>query len=232
MVGIYHPVTHVIFDMDGLLLDTETRYDDAHALICQKYGKEFTFEASRASMGKTPRKTAETIIEVLKLPVSTDQFLQEIEEFYGKVFEKYIEFLPGVERLVKHLKENNVPIAIGTNSKKSNFQLKKKHHAKFFQLFHHIVLGSEDPDVENGKPAPDVYLVAAKRFENAPVDMKNVLVLEDSVSGVKAGIDAGAQVVWVPNPTVDLENAEVRPTLILRTLEQFQPELFGLPPYN
>ncbi|ODM94831.1 Pseudouridine-5'-phosphatase [Orchesella cincta] len=232
MVGMYHPVTHVIFDMDGLLLDSETRYDDAHVMVCQKYGKEFTFEASKAAMGKTPRGTAETIVEVLDLPITTDQFLEEIEGFYGAVFQKYIEFMPGVERLVKHFKENNVPIAIGSNSKKSNFELKCKHHAKFFQSFHHIVLAGDDPDVKNGKPAPDVYLVAAKRFEEPPKDMKNVLVFEDSVSGVKAGIEAGAQVVWIPNPTVDIKSAPVSATLVLPSLEKFEPEWFNLPSYK
>lgn len=103
------------------------------------------------------------------MPVTPEQFVAEIQDLYPKYFEPYIPFMPGAERLVNHLKSNNIPIAIATSSKEANFKMKAKHHgATFFPMFHHIVKGSDDPEVKNGKPAPDIFLIAASRFDNPP----------------------------------------------------------------
>ncbi|CAL8107104.1 unnamed protein product [Orchesella dallaii] len=198
--------------------------------MCRKYGSEYTLEAKREAMGRTAVGSAEAVINKCNLPITVDQFIDEIEAMYAAVFEEYIEFLPGAEKLVDHLKQSNIPIAIATSSKNSTFKLKSKHHGKFFELFHHIVRGSDDPDVKNGKPAPDIFLIAANRFESPPKDMKSVLVFEDSANGVKAGIAAGMQVVWIPAECTDTSTANA--TLILPSLEKFDPTLFSLPPYQ
>ncbi|ODN05795.1 Pseudouridine-5'-phosphatase [Orchesella cincta] len=193
---------------------------------------EYTLEAKREAMGRTAVGSAEAVVNKCNLPISVDQFVEEIESMYESVFNEYIEFLPGAEKLVKHLKDNKIPIAIATSSKNSTFKLKSKHHGKFFELFHHIVRGSDDPDVKNGKPAPDIFLIAASRFDadSLPQSMKNVLVFEDSANGVRAGIAAGMQVVWVPAECTDTSTATA--TLIVPSLEQFDPTLFNLPPYQ
>lgn len=125
-------------------------------------------------MGRTVRGCAEIVTSLLNLPISVDQFVEEIEELYRKAFEARVELLPGAEKLVRHLKENNIPICIATSSKEFSFKLKSKHHPEFFKMFHHIVTGSDDPDVKNGKPEPDIFLVAASRFDSPPGEMKNV----------------------------------------------------------
>lgn len=76
--------------------------------------------------------------------------------------------ITGVERLLRHLKENNVPIALATSSGKQSFDLKTPHHKEVFDLFDHKVLGASDPDVKKGKPNPDIFLVAADRFPDKP----------------------------------------------------------------
>lgn len=77
-------------------------------------------------------------------------------------------FLLGVEKFVKHLKTNNVPIAVATSSSKESYDLKAQHHDDFFSLFNHKVFGGSDPEVKNGKPSPDIFLVCASRFCNKP----------------------------------------------------------------
>ena len=74
----------------------------------------------------------------------------------------------GAERLLRHLKENNVPIALATSSSRDSFNLKTKHLTHVFDLFNHKVLGGSDPDVKEGKPNPDIFIVAAKRFPDNP----------------------------------------------------------------
>jgi pseudouridine-5'-monophosphatase len=77
-----------------------------------------------------------------------------------------------VERLVKHLHAKGVPMAIATSSAKATFDLKMHNHKNFVQYFDPIVMGSSDEDVKHGKPAPDVFLVAARRFKDPPAPEK------------------------------------------------------------
>ena len=74
----------------------------------------------------------------------------------------------GAEKLVQHLRSKNVPICLATSSSKESFLIKTTNHNELFKLFHHIVMGSSDSDVKHGKPAPDIFIVAAERFPDKP----------------------------------------------------------------
>lgn len=76
--------------------------------------------------------------------------------------------MTGAERILRHLKENNVPIALATSSTEKSYELKTQKSKDVFALFHHRVLGGSDPEVKKGKPSPDIFLVAAKRFPDNP----------------------------------------------------------------
>ncbi|XP_023219496.1 pseudouridine-5'-phosphatase-like [Centruroides sculpturatus] len=223
------PVTHVIFDMDGLLLDTETLYTEAVSTVSKRYGKNYTWEIKVKCMGKTFSEAAAVIIDELGLPLTIEEYKEQIEEEYQKVFLK-TELLPGVERLVRHLYKKNVPMAVATSSNKFSFDLKTKKHQDFFKLFGHIVLGSNDPEIKQGKPAPDTFLVCCSRFSDKPSPNK-VLVFEDSPIGVEAAVAAGMQVVMIPDPRVDPSVFE-KATVVLNSMLDFRPEIFGLPPFE
>jgi len=77
---------------------------------------------------------------------------------------------------VRHLHKNKVPFAIATSSTKKSFDVKISKHKLLFSLFNHIVTGGSDPEVKNGKPAPDIFLTCASRFPDKPHPNKVYIV--------------------------------------------------------
>jgi pseudouridine-5'-monophosphatase len=233
----YKPVTHCIFDMDGLLIDSENYYTVAFNNVCNQFGKEYTWETKAQIMGTKALVGAEIVVKNHDLPLTPEEFMALVDKEYPKVFTQ-CEFMPGVERLLMHLKEHNIPMCIASSSKRETFRLKTTKFGEKFAVgyfFRHIVLASEDPDVKRSKPWPDTFLVAQSRFADNPM-ADQCLVFEDSVSGTIAGCRAKMQVITVPDPRLDIEgvrkkNPEFTPTLVIKSMEDFRPELFGLPPF-
>ena len=211
-------------------LDTETRYEKAIDIVTRRYGHPFTFDLKRKITGRTGPDGCKIMVAELKLPLTWKEYSDLVDAEYQKVFAQYIPPMPGAEKLVRHLAAKGVPIAVATSSKGFTFRLKTKPHGELFSLFDHIVIASEDPEISKGKPDPQTFLVAAKRFKNPPTDMKNVLVFEDAVTGVQAANAAGMRSVWVPDHRMPLDAA--KPFLYLKSLEDFKPEDFGLPAYD
>ncbi|KAM7353155.1 pseudouridine 5'-phosphatase-like Gs1l isoform 2-T2 [Cochliomyia hominivorax] len=302
MAQNFKKVTHCIFDMDGLLLDTEALYTKATQQILDNYGKTYTWEVKMILMGMKHMEMCKRIVEIYDLPLTPEEYsklqkevnskimknaqllpdtepvyeevIRQIAQSYNKTYpieirlkilgtteprtaeiavtdiglpispqeflEKFHELCrtlltncplkPGAERLLRHLHTHNVPFCLATSSGEEMVEIKITNHRDVFQLFHHRVCGSSDPDVKQGKPAPDIFLIAASRFPDKP-DPSKCLVFEDAPNGVKAAHSAGMQVVMVPDERVPLEMSTLA-TQRLKSLEEFQPELYGLPPFE
>nr|CAB3265310.1 pseudouridine-5'-monophosphatase-like [Phallusia mammillata] len=229
---MFKKVTHVIFDMDGLLLNTEDLYTIAFQNICKPYGKVFDWSIKINIMGMKPDSAAHHTIEKLSLPVTVSQFAEMLSAQLPSIFSQS-KLLPGVEKLVKHLKQHNIPVGICTGSSEKAYMAKTSHLKDFFAMFNPIVLCGDDKEVINGKPHPDGYEVTMKRFQPIP-DASEVLVFEDAPNGVEAALAANMQAVMIPHDKVPFEyvkkHAE-KATLYLKSMEDFNPELFGLPAF-
>ncbi|KAM7477015.1 hypothetical protein LguiB_024258 [Lonicera macranthoides] len=224
-------ITHIIFDMDGLLLDTEKFYTEVQENILARYNKTFDWSLKAKMMGKKAIEAAKVFVEESGISdsLSAEQFLVEREEMLQDMFPSS-ELMPGVSRLVQHLHANGIPICVATGTHTRHFALKTQKHGELFSLMHHIVRG-DDPEVKQGKPSPDIFLTAAKRFEGGLIDAKKILVFEDAPSGVLAAKNAGMWTVMVPDPRLDSSHHETA-DLVLPSLLDFNPAVWGLPPFE
>lgn len=222
-------ITHCLFDMDGLLLNTEDLYTAAQQEVVGRYGKKFTWDLKAKTMGMKAGPASALVVETLGLEgqLTAQQFLTDRETILHKTFATAI-LMPGAERLLRHLCNSGIPICLATSSDAFNYNLKTTNHkALFNEVFHHRVTGDM---IVNGKPAPDIFLHAAKGFEPSP-DPSTCLVFEDAPNGVKAGKAAGMSVVMVPDSNMDLENTQLADEVIT-SLQNFEPSNWGLPPFT
>lgn len=217
--------------MDGLLLDTEKFYTEVQEIILARFNKTFDWGLKAKMMGKKAIEAARVFVEETGISdsLSAENFLVEREEMLQKLFPTS-ELMPGASRLVKHLHASGIPICVATGSHTRHFELKTQRHGEVFSLMHHVVRG-DDPEVKKGKPSPDIFLAAAKRFEGGPVDASRVLVFEDAPSGVGAAKNAGMPVVMVPDPRLDGSFHEGADQ-VLSSLMDFNPNVWGLPPFT
>ncbi|KAJ6849736.1 (DL)-glycerol-3-phosphatase 2 [Iris pallida] len=223
-------ITHVVFDMDGLLLDTEIYYTLVQEKILARFGKTFDWSLKPKMMGKKAIESAHIFVEESGLhgQLTPEGFLEEREAMLQDMFPGS-ELMPGVERLINHLHMKGFPMAVATGSHKRHFALKTQRHGEIFSKMHHVVMG-DDPEVKKGKPSPDVFLAAARRFEES-VDPSKILVFEDAPTGVAAAKSAGMSVVMVPDSKLDVSYHEDADQ-VLTSLLDFDPSEWGLPPFE
>ena len=152
------------------------------------------------------------------------------EEHLNEMCEQ-VEACEGAKELVSAIANcSPLPMAIATSSRYAGVNKKRKRHEE--GLFEHItaIVAGDDPAVKNGKPAPDIYLEAARRLGVKP---EECLVFEDALSGVKSGKTAGCQVVAIPDPRYTPEERAVFVTeggadMVLNSLWEFDGRPFGI----
>ncbi|GKV30920.1 hypothetical protein SLEP1_g39687 [Rubroshorea leprosula] len=217
-------VSSVIFDLNGTLLNTEGAVSDVLKVFLGKYGKEWDRREAQKIVGKTPLEAAAVIVEDYVLPCGKDEFLSEFSPAFSARIGN-IKPLPGANRLLKHLSGHGVPMALASNTSKASIESKLSYHKGWKEYFSVIIGGDE---VTTGKPSPEIFLQAAKMLNMEP---SSCLVIEDSVTGVKAGKAAGMEVVAVPSVPKQTHLFTAADEVI-NSLLDLQPGKWGLPPFQ
>ena len=217
-------ITHAIFDMDGLLLDTEPFYTQAHEILASRFGKVFDWSVKSKMIGLPSQKSARTMIRALELPLSVEEYLGMRAPILEELFPES-KPMPGAVRLTEHFNRCGIPQVVATSSTMHHYRLKIRRHSEWFRVFDFVITG-DDPAVKRGKPNPDIFLLAAEKLHALPGDC---LVFEDSPAGVEAAISAGMYVIAVPDPHMSDENYE-KAHQIIRSLNDFDCSYWNLPP--
>ena len=211
-----------IFDLDGVIVDTAHYHYLAWQKLAQELGIEFTPEHNEELKGVSRVRSLEIILKLGDIQASQsekDNWLLNKNELYLSylVHMDQSQLLPGVLDVLKFLKENNQPIALGSASKNARPILEKTGIIHFFDA---IVDGN---DVTNAKPDPEVFLRACQLVFVAPEDS---IVFEDSVAGIQAANSARMKSIGIGDKEI-LHEAEYIFTDFTMINEQFIRSLFN-----
>ena len=181
----------VIFDMDGLMIDSEKVYFEAGRIIAREFGKEVSDQTLGRMMGRKPLESVALFARELKIDEAPENLLKRREAKVMGVLEQGVEKMPGLDFILETLAPTH-PLAIATSAPKYivDVVMRKLDVRRYFK-----VIQTSD-DVVNGKPDPEIYLKAMGKLEVAPSES---IVLEDSSNGALAGKRAGAYVIGVPS---------------------------------
>lgn len=182
-----------LFDMDGLLFDTERLFMEQHADVMKVYGYTLTREVYVQTLGLN----GSLLLDFMRAEYGEDYPFWEINRQTGKrvraaVDTEGIPVMPEIPEVLQYLKEQGIPCAVASSSSSTTV----RHYLEISGLdgyFQEIVGGEM---VERSKPEPDIFLLACERMGQKPEDC---VVLEDSENGVRAAVKAGCTVICVPD---------------------------------
>ncbi|OAV94007.1 hypothetical protein PTTG_06718 [Puccinia triticina 1-1 BBBD Race 1] len=220
--GLPAQIKAVIFDMDGLLLDSERLYTQVTNEVLAPYNKQLTWEIKAMLMGRPAEESARILIERTGIPLSPEELISMFATRQRTLFST-VQPMPGALKLVQHLQKSNIPMAIATGSSSTNYKLKSENLGELFSGFEGKVVCGDDPELKRGKPHPDPFLLAASRHlgmklkpdpvtgfleppsaeqsdQSTSLRPDQILVFEDGLAGVQAAQAAGMKVIWVPDP--------------------------------
>jgi len=183
----------IIFDIDGVIIDSEPIHHRAERILLSNYGVTITNEALHAFAGKDASQLLKGFINQYQLPVEFSSFYQQHQTNLERVFQT--SKIPGTNAipLIHEIHRRNIPLALASSSHRKLIQLvlDRLKLSTFFQ----VIIGGDE--VERGKPFPDIYIETARRLNKAP---GLCIAIEDSKNGVQSAKDAGCFCVGYVNP--------------------------------
>jgi HAD superfamily hydrolase (TIGR01509 family) len=182
----------VVFDMDGVLVDTEHLWDEVREALTEEWGGRYTPEAQEAMMGMSSLEWSRYLHETVGLREQPDVINDEVVRRMLARYETDLPVVPGAVGAVRRLAAEGLRLAVASSSNRELIDavLRRLDLGDVFD----VTVSSEE--VARGKPAPDVYLEAARRLGVGPA---RCVAVEDSASGIRAAHAAGMRVLAYPN---------------------------------
>jgi HAD superfamily hydrolase (TIGR01509 family) len=181
----------VVFDLDGLMFNTEELYQDVGAELLRRRGCEFTGPLLDAMMGRPSPVALQIMIDWHQLDTTVAQLEAETDALFPDILDKRLAPMPGLLDLLANLERAGIPKAVGTSSRRS-FVVDVLSRFNLEPRFNFLLTAE---DVVHGKPDPEIYRKACQRLGAAP---SQVMVLEDSENGCRAAVAAETYAVAVP----------------------------------
>jgi HAD superfamily hydrolase (TIGR01509 family) len=207
----------IVFDLDGVIVDSEELWDEVRESLARERGGNWSEQAQADMMGMSSTEWSRYMHDVIGLPEEPEEISREVVE---RMLERYAEGLPLIDGAVAAVEKlaGIGPLAVASSSNRRLIDrvLEVSGLAPYFE----VTVSSEE--VARGKPAPDVYLEAARRLGVEPT---RCVAVEDSASGIRSAHAAGMHVVAIPNrafpPAADvLAQADV----VLDSIEALGPQ--------
>ncbi|PZR75252.1 MAG: hypothetical protein DLM73_05695 [Chthoniobacterales bacterium] len=204
----------VIFDLDGVLADSEPWWNEIDATLLAEYSVTYRGEYHRNVLGVSYRLAVEFYKNAFSLSVPTEEMMQRRGEIAVRFFAHRIGLFPSAKPVLEELRHMNLRLAVTTSSVSASARPFLGRH-ELSPLFDLIITGDE---VEHGKPHPEIYLRASEKLGVPP---EACLVVEDSLSGVAAAKAAQMRVAAIPDRRfVDPRNYEKEANYVVSDLNE------------
>jgi HAD superfamily hydrolase (TIGR01509 family) len=211
-------IESVIFDLDGVIVDSEQLWDEIRQRLAEERGGRWTESASRDMMGMSSLEWSRYMHDVIGLAEAPDEISAEVVRRLENVYRKELPLLDGAVAAVERLADR-WPLGLASSSNRELIDLA----LALSGLDRHFRATVSSEEVARGKPAPDVYLAAARRVG---VAAERCAAIEDSHNGIRSAKSAGMRVVAVPNPRYPPgEKTLAAADVVLDSLTSLTPEL-------
>ncbi|QYJ17109.1 Hexitol phosphatase B [Rubrobacter xylanophilus DSM 9941] len=208
----------VVFDMDGVLVDSEQLWDAARREVAEETGGRWHAEATEAMMGMSSLEWSRYMHEVIGVPLPPEEISGAVVERLLGLYEKRLPLIPGAREAVGRLVEC-WPLGLASSSNRPVID----RVLMLSGLDRHFRVTVSSEEVRRGKPAPDVYLEAARRLG---ADPNRCAAVEDSTNGILAAKNAGMRVISIPNREFPPKEEALRAAdAVVGSLEKLTPQV-------
>jgi HAD superfamily hydrolase (TIGR01509 family) len=182
-----------IFDMDGLMFDTEKIMHNAYIEAGNLYNYKFDDSVFEKTTGASSKRRDKVLMDTFGKNFPLEKVLSYKEKKFQDTLHKYgVPVKPGLKKLIKFFKDNHIKIAVASSSKKSAVEY-NIHDASIEDDIDYIISGE---DLKESKPDPEIFLKPCEFFN---IDPANAIVMEDSTNGIIAALRAHIKPIWVPD---------------------------------
>jgi HAD superfamily hydrolase (TIGR01509 family) len=206
----------VVFDLDGLLIETEELWDEVREALARERGGRWSESAQRDMMGMSSPEWSRYMHETVGLAESPEEINDLVVARMASRYRSELPLLPGAVEAVERIAAR-WPLGVASSSNRALIDLV----LELSGLAQHFRATVSSEEVARGKPEPDVYLEAARRLG---VEPRRAAAIEDSEAGIRSAAAAGMRVVAIPNRSFrPSDEAMVRAGVVLASLDELTP---------